>query len=107
MGRLSARRTSVDRASLQQTLGPRMPQLRVRPDRRNVAARNAVTRRILDAFVALPGTSLTEAQATRLFDMPGDRCLRILRGLADEGVLRLSRDGRYRLSLPPGGQRRG
>jgi hypothetical protein len=40
---------------------------------------------------------LTVAQATRLFGVSADVGLRILRKLVDDGVLRVTADGRYRL----------
>lgn len=43
----------------------------------------------------MPGLSLTLIQAVRLFGVSADLAARIFRGLAEEGVLRLTADGRY------------
>ena len=58
---------------------------------------HSLTRRIRREFEEMPGTCLTVPQACRLFGMPADVGTRILRHLVDEGVLRVMRDGRYRL----------
>jgi hypothetical protein len=56
-----------------------------------------LSRRIRSEFQEMPGTCLTVAQATRLFGVSADVGLRILRKLVDDGVLRVTADGRYRL----------
>ena len=67
-------------------------------DRRNVAARAALQRRICNEFDEMPGTSLTIAQATRLFGISAEICDRILVHLVTDGQLRQTPDGRFRLS---------
>jgi hypothetical protein len=56
-----------------------------------------LSRRICGEFQEMPGTCLTIAQASRLFGVPSDVGIRVLRRLVDEGVLRVTPDGRYRL----------
>ena len=62
-----------------------------------VAAREALVRRIRREFEEMPGMSLTLVQATRLFGIPSEGCSRILLQLVDNGLLRLTPDGRYSL----------
>jgi hypothetical protein len=64
-------------------------------ERRNVAARQALLRRILAEFEGMPGLSLTLVQATKLFGVSPDAGSRILPRLTEEGVLRLRIDGQY------------
>jgi hypothetical protein len=70
---------------------------RTRPERRNVAERDALLRGIWMAFVDMPTLSLTDAQARRLFNLRADVCERILDGLIDAEALSCGSDGRYRL----------
>jgi hypothetical protein len=56
-----------------------------------------LSRRICGEFQEMPGTCLTIAQASRLFGVPSDVGIRVLRRLVDEGILRVTPDGRYRL----------
>lgn len=67
------------------------------PDRRNIAARLALLDRICKEFDEMPGTALTQPQATRLFGIADEICGRILRRLVREGRLRQTPDGRFRL----------
>ena len=67
-------------------------------DRRNVAARLALQRRICNEFDEMPGTALTLAQATRRFGISSEICTRLLQRLVTEGRLRRTADGRFRLS---------
>ena len=53
--------------------------------------------RIRSEFVEMRGFSPTVDQAARLFDLSTDECRRILLGLVQEGFLRCTADGRYRL----------
>jgi hypothetical protein len=67
-------------------------------ERRNVAARATLLRRIHREFEEMPGMSLTLAQATALFGISYDAGSRILLGLTEARVLRLRTDGRYVLN---------
>src|SRR5262245_57493633 len=58
-----------------------------------------VTDRIRCEFVEMRGFSPTVEQAARLFQVSRDECVRVLKQLVDEGFLRQTSDGRYR--LPP------
>lgn len=65
-------------------------------ERRNVAARDALRRRIQREFAEMPGLSLTLAQACRLFGIAQDACARIFNELAEEGlVCNGAEKGRY------------
>ena len=66
-------------------------------ERRNVAVREALVRRIHSEFVEMPGLSLTVAQASKLFGVSLDAGSRILQRLTEERRLRLRNDGRYML----------
>lgn len=67
-------------------------------ERRDVAARHALLHRICNEFDEMPGTALTLPQATRLFGI-GDSeiCGRILVRLVNDGRLRRTPDGRFRV----------
>jgi hypothetical protein len=67
-------------------------------ERRNVAARRALTQRVLSEFDEMPGTCLTLPQATRLFGVTPEICQRILNELIANGRLRRTADSRFRLS---------
>ena len=56
-------------------------------ERRNLARREALVRRITAEFVEMPGLALTIAQASRFLGLPRDACERVLAGLTREGVL--------------------
>jgi hypothetical protein len=82
------------------TLVPAVAHLPAPPvpaERRNLAAREALVRRIHSEFEEMPGLSLTLAQAARLFGVSLDAGSRILRRLTDERRLRVRSDGRYML----------
>jgi hypothetical protein len=66
-------------------------------DRRNAASRRALLDRICNEFDEMPGTALTERQATRLFGIADEICARVLVHLVKDGRLRRTADGRYRL----------
>jgi hypothetical protein len=66
-------------------------------ERRNVAAREALVRRIHSEFEEMPGLSLTLIQASKLFGVSLDAGSRILLRLTEEQRLRLRSDGRYML----------
>jgi hypothetical protein len=58
--------------------------------------------RIEREYLEMPGLSLTEAQARRLFGLPCDLCEAALRGLARQDVLVETAHGTYlRRSLAP------
>jgi hypothetical protein len=56
-----------------------------------------VTDRIRCEFVEMRGFSPTVDQAARLFQVSREECVRVLKTLVDEGFLRQTSDGRYRL----------
>ena len=58
-----------------------------------------VSDRIRCEFVEMRGFSPTLDQAARLFQISRDECVCVLKKLVDDGFLRLTADGRYR--LPP------
>jgi hypothetical protein len=64
------------------------PMLMPRSDRRNVTGRYALLQE-------MPGSSLTLAQAARLFSLPQEACQRILSVLIEEGAMSLRKDGHY------------
>ncbi len=53
--------------------------------------------RVRGEFVEMRGFSPTIDQAARLFNPPREECGRVLAGLVQEGFLRCTSDGRYRL----------
>jgi hypothetical protein len=59
-------------------------------ERRNVAVRTTLMRRIRSEFEEMPGMSLTLGQAAALFGVSREAGSRILLGLTEERVLRLS-----------------
>jgi CRP-like cAMP-binding protein len=67
--------------------------------RRPSSMRIDVTDRIRCEFVEMRGFSPTVDQAARLFQVSREECVRVLKKLVDEGFLRQTNDGRYR--LPP------
>lgn len=88
----------VDSAATRASTAVRLPR-----ERRAVARRKALLRRVHAEFEEMPGLSLTLAQAKRLFGLPSTTaCARILGELAEQGWLRLNRSGRYvrRVSEP-------
>jgi hypothetical protein len=56
-----------------------------------------LSHRIRSEFQEMPGTCLTLAQAIRLFGIPPDVGLCVLRQLVDEGLLQVTVEERYRL----------
>jgi len=67
-------------------------------ERRNVATRHALVRRVHNEYREMPGLRLTLEQAARLFHLPGETCARVLGELIEEGVLRRTRNGFYVLA---------
>jgi hypothetical protein len=57
----------------------------------------AVLERIRSEFREMPGLSPTLAQASRLFALPAPECAAVLDALQSRGILRLGRDGQYRV----------
>jgi hypothetical protein len=64
-------------------------------ERRHLASREALLRRIAVEYHELPGLRLHRAQAQRLFGLRQDICTRVLDALVDVGVLRLDETGAY------------
>jgi DNA-binding IclR family transcriptional regulator len=67
-----------------------------RPKLRPPATLEALGQRIDAEFREMPGMSLTEAQARRLFNLSESTCSRLLSLLVARGVLRRTEDGQYR-----------
>jgi DNA-binding IclR family transcriptional regulator len=65
--------------------------------RKSAPARADVADRIRCEYVEMRGFSPTVDQAARLFQVSRDECIRVLKKLVDEGFLRQTPDGRYRL----------
>jgi hypothetical protein len=65
--------------------------------RKSAPGRADVVDRIRCEFVEMRGFSPTVDQAARLFQVSRDECIRVLKKLVDEGFLRQTADGRYRL----------
>jgi hypothetical protein len=61
------------------------------------AARGDVEARVRCEFVEMRGFSPTVQQAARLFQLNPDECGRLLTRLVQEGFLRQTPDGRFRL----------
>ena len=89
---LEARRLFLDIA-----LVPAVARLPVAPlvERRDMAARRTLVRRIRREFEEMPGLSLTLAQAAKLFGISPEASSRILAQFAEEGLLSLSNSRRY------------
>jgi hypothetical protein len=60
------------------------------PDRRNHASRDAQPRRVWAEFEEMQGLKLTFAQATRLFALREDVCLRVPNSLIRDGLLQVT-----------------
>ena len=58
-----------------------------------------IINRVRGEFVEMRGFSPTIQQAARLFDLSAEECGRILSRLVDEGFLKCTADGRYRLPV--------
>ena len=71
-------------------------------ERRNLAARKTLIRRVRSEFEEMPGLCLTLAQASKLFGISSDACARIFSQLSEEGLLRPIRNSTYarRLERP-------
>ena len=66
-------------------------------ERRNVAVRAQLVRRVRGEFAEMPGLRLTCAQACRLFALRRDICERVFAALVDDGTLSCDADGRFML----------
>jgi hypothetical protein len=64
-------------------------------ERRDVASRHELSRRIEMEYHDMPGLRLTPAQAIRLFGLKDDICLRMLDALVGAKILRRTADGMY------------
>lgn len=73
------------------------PHLRPRNDRRDVASREQLVRRVRSEFHEMPCLRLTCGQARRLFGLPSDVCERVLAALVTERTLTRGPDERYGL----------
>jgi hypothetical protein len=69
--------------------------LRVRPDRRNLASREDLLRRITEEYDEVPDLRLTVPQAGRFFGLREDVCARVFSTLVDDGVLREVAQGTF------------
>jgi hypothetical protein len=65
--------------------------------RRVPPGHSEVMDRVRCEFVEMRGFSPTVEQAARLFQLTREECAGVLKGLVDEGFLRQTPDGRYRL----------
>jgi hypothetical protein len=59
-------------------------------ERRDLASREALVRRIVSEFCEMPGLVLSLSQASRFLGVDRDACARILTTLTQAGVLRRS-----------------
>jgi hypothetical protein len=72
------------------------PQGRAYPtERRNLASRQALLRRITVEYDEMPGLRLTAAQAQRLFGLREEVCTRVLHALVDVAILKRDVNGSY------------
>jgi hypothetical protein len=68
----------------------------LRRERRNLAARAELLRRIEVEYHEMPGLSLTVPQAQKLFGLrSSDICVRVLATLVDRAILRRDPNGAY------------
>jgi hypothetical protein len=67
-------------------------------ERRDLASRRALVRRVHAEFLDMPGLTLSVAQAARLFGLPAPVCARVFGELLDESLLCLTAAGRYTLA---------
>jgi hypothetical protein len=67
-------------------------------ERRNLAARTQLLRRVESEYREMPGLRLTLPQAQRLFALREDVCARVLTTLADQAILRRDANGAYILN---------
>lgn len=80
------------------TLPPRVPSDRHDAghcERRDLASRAELLRRIESEYRQMPGLRLTRPQAQRLFGLREDICVRVLNGLVQARVLRTDTRGSF------------
>lgn len=65
-------------------------------ERRNLASRQGLLRRITVEYDEMPGLCLNAAQAQRLFGLREDICMRVFNTLVDAAILRRDVSGLYR-----------
>ena len=65
-------------------------------ERRNLASRQILLRRIAMEYDEMPGLCLTAPQAQRLFGLREDICVRVFNALVDAAILRRDVSGVYR-----------
>lgn len=94
---IDARLSKLNDVPLKQLAAPAVPRALL-TERRNTAARQRLLYRICNEFDEMPGTALTLPQAGRLFGIADEICGRILGQLVNDGRLRRTSDGRFRLS---------
>jgi hypothetical protein len=82
-----------------QTVNGQIPSAASKVERRNMASRDALLRRVSSEFDEMRGTSVTLPQATRLFGLSREICERIFVRAITEGHMRRSLDGRFRRSF--------
>jgi hypothetical protein len=86
-------------AALDITLVPAVARLSssVFVERRDLAGRHRLLRRVHGEFEEMPGLMLTVAQAAKFFGLRADTTSRILKQLSDARVLRQRSDGQFAL----------
>ena len=72
-------------------------QLMVRNLSTRAASPSDALERVRGEFVEMRGFSPTLQQAARLFHLPQEECSRVLGALLNEGFIRQTTDGRFRL----------
>lgn len=92
---MAARATRTVQADSPLDISPKPLSMRSLDYRRGAAP--DVINRVRGEFVEMRGFSPTIEQAARLFALTREECGRILAALVQEGFLRCTADGRYRL----------
>jgi DNA-binding IclR family transcriptional regulator len=77
--------------------------MRALPTRGGSPPAPEAVQRVRGEFVEMRGFSPTLQQAARLFHLPPDECSLVLASLANEGFIRQTADGRYRLATASAG----
>ena len=68
-----------------------------RVERRSFSLQDPLARRVAAEYEEMPGLRLTLAQASRLFRLRTDVCVRTLDDLVRDGILRRDESGSYAL----------